>query len=127
MDNIGKIPPGSANGLSTDLRPAHLRREPAQQATPRPVHPPTRAASDTTAISRQALSNAAAYARGAAQVLPDEDPLKGFATGLSSDLAGDRGETFSSAGRLGALHNAHAFALAANNALQHSGTLKGIR
>ena len=110
-----------------DLKPAQLRRQPVQQETQRPVAPPPKAVQDGVAVSRQSLSNAVAYARGAAQVLPENDPLKGFAKGLSDDLAGARGETFASAGRLGALHNAHSFALASNAALQNSAALKPLQ
>ena len=127
MSNVGHIPPGGGyNGLTPDLRPAQIRREPAQQVSRPPVDPTTRPARDEFSIARQSLSNAAAYARGAAQVLPEGDPLKGFARGLSSDLAGAKGETFASAGRLGALHNANSFALSANTAMQNSAALQPI-
>ena len=127
MSNVGHIPPGGGfDSLTPDLRPAQIRREPAQQASRPPVDATTRLGRDEFSIARQSLSNAAAYARGAAQVLPEGDPLKGFARGLSSDLAGAKGETFASAGRLGALHNANSFALSANTAMQNSATLQPI-
>ena len=128
MSSIGHIPPGGGfDKLSPELKPAQVRREPAQQQiSKRPVNPPTRSVPDGNSIGRQSLSNAASYARGAAQVLPESDPLKGFAKGLSSDLAGAKGEIFASAGRLGALHNAHSFALVANEAMQGSSKLQAI-
>ena len=128
MSNVGQIPPGGGfDGLSPDLRPAQIRREPAQQqVSKRPVNPPTLSVRDGNSCGRHSLANAAFYAHGAALVLSDGDPLKGFAKGLSSDLAGAKGETFASAGRLGALHNAHSFALVANEALQGSANLKAI-
>ena len=113
--------------MSTHLNTGHRKSEPAQQQiSKRPVNPPTLSVPDGNSIGRHSLANAAFYAQGAAQVLSDGDPLKGFAKGLSSDLAGAKGETFASAGRLGALHNAHSFALVANQALQGSANLKAI-
>ncbi len=126
MANIGNIPPGGgSNGLTPDLRPAELRRPPAQQVSHRPAKAPASPAQTATNVGNHSLTHAAAYARGAAQVLPDDDPLKGFSKGLSKDLGQGRG--FSAAGRIGALHNAHAYALAASAALQNSATLRPLR
>lgn len=126
MANVGHIPPGGgSHGLTPDLKPAELRRPPAQQASHRPANPPARPAQDAASVGNQSLTHAAAYARGASQVLSGNDPLKGFAQGLSGDLNGSRG--FSGTGRIGALHNAHAYALAASSALQNSATLRPLR
>ena len=128
MSSIGQIPPGGGfDKLSPELKPAQVRREPAQQpVSKQPVNPPTRSVPDGNSIGRRSLSNAASYARGAAQVLPESDPLKGFAKGLSSDLAGAKGEMLASGGRLGTLDKAHSFALVANEAIQGSSKLQAI-
>ncbi len=88
--------------------------------------PPSHAVQDTTASATTSMHAMGDRARAVAAGLADGDPMKRFARGLADDMGSGRNSAVSDMGRMGALRNAHAYALSANKALQGSPDLQSF-